>query len=134
MARTKNKDKAKFCRSLDWGFDVTWLDKTGMHRLDDERLAKVELSVRGTSDQYEGFMVTVLNKREGKVDQKFFRFDDYLSPALDDRQDAREDYPLRGNMCFKVHGANCGWDWYIAVPMETLPFTMAVDQYLDMFR
>ena len=128
-----NKDKAAFCRSLDWDVEIEWFDKVGLHRLDDERIARIELETRGTHEQYPGFLVTVLNKREGKVDSKYFRFDDYLSSKLDDRVDARDDYPLRGNTCYHVSGG-CGYDWYIAIPMEVRPFCQAIEGYLEMFR
>lgn len=126
-------EKTEFCKSLDWKFDVMWLDLTGMYRLDDDRVARIELATRGTCGKYEGFMVTVLNKREGRVDEKFFAFDDYLSSKMSDRSDQRGDYPRGDNPCFHVI-SSCGWGWYIAEPKSTVRFTVAVDLYLDMFR
>jgi hypothetical protein len=132
MGRDKGT-KDGFCRSLGWGIDIRWFDLAGLHRLDGERSAKVELATRGTSGQYEGFLVTVLNKREGKVDSKFFAFDDYLGRSLKSRTDGREDYPLGDNVCFHV-SSHCGWCWYIAEPKSARPFTEAVEAYLEAFR
>jgi len=128
-----NGDKAAFCRSLDWGIGIRWFDRTGIHQLGDGRLARIELETRGTSDHYPGFLVTVLSKQEGQVDRKYFQFDDYLSAKLEDREDGRGDYPLRGNRCYEVIG-HCGFDWYIARPLGTRPFCEAVEAYLEAFR
>lgn len=128
------RTKESFCRALDWQIEIAWFDLAGLHKLDGERVAKVELTTRGTSGRYEGFFVTVMNKREGRVDAKFFAFDDYLSPRLEDREDARGDHPLgRGNVCYAVV-AHCGFDWHIARPADTRPFTSAVESYLEAFR
>lgn len=129
----RNRDKAAFCRSLDWDVEIEWFDKVGLHRLDGDRVARIELATRGTHEQFPGFLVTVLNKREGKVDSKYFRFDDYMSGKLEDREDARKDHPYGGNMCYYVSGG-CGYDWYIARPLETRPFCAAIEAYLEMFR
>lgn len=129
----RNQDKAAFCSSLDWGIEVRWFDKTGIHQLGDGRLARIELETRGTCGHFPGFLVTVLSKQEGKVDAKYFRFDDYMSRELRDREDARDDYPVGGNLCYEVI-AHCGYDWYIARPLETRPFCGAIEAYLEAFR
>lgn len=129
-----NKDKARFCDSLEWEMPIEWLDLVGLHKLDDGRLARIELETRGTSGNYPGFLVTVINKREGVVDSKYFRFDDYLPRDMDERQDNRHDYPIAAdNLCFHVV-AGCGFHWYIAVPLHTRPFCRAIEGYLEMFR
>lgn len=131
MARSE-ETKSGFCRSFDWKIDIRWFDLTGVTRIDDGRIARIQLETRGTHAQYEGFLVKVLNKREGVIDQKYFLFDDYLNPALKARTDGRDDYPLRGNLCFKVHGP-C-WDWYIARPKSTRSLCDAIENWLEMFR
>ena len=125
--------KAGFCESLEWGIPIEWFDLTGMHRLDEDRRVKVQLRTRGHADHYPGFMVTVLNKREGEIDRKFFKFDDYLD--RDARTDARRnDYPgNRTCLCFHV-ASSCGWEFYIAKPASTRPFCEAVEAYVGMFR
>lgn len=124
-------DKTKFCASLPWEEDITWLDLTGIIVMDEDRRAKVELSTRGVCGEYPGFLVTVLSKRTGTIDSKFFRFDDYLDRKAD-RADGRKDYPLGKNTCFHVV-SHCGWDWYIAKPRDARPFTEAVESYVGAF-
>jgi hypothetical protein len=136
MAESKLTRPEEFCRSFDWILDwkkIWKYDRTGIYQIDGARLAKVELSTYGTAGQYEGFRVTVINKVTGKVDEKFFRFDDYLDPSLDARTDGRKDYPIGGNRCFEVV-YHCGWDWYIARPRTTRPFCQAVESYVESFR
>ena len=133
MGRDKGT-KDGFCRSLEWEIPIRWFDLTGIHDLDEDRRAKVELTIRGTRDQYLGFLVTILNKREGEVDRKFFHFDDYLDRSMSARTDGREDYPHnRDCRCYEV-AANCGWKFYIAEPRTTRPFCEAVEAYVESFR
>jgi hypothetical protein len=130
----KNTTKSGFCKSLDWNLPFSWFDLVGIHVLDQDRRARIELATYGTSDHYPGFRVTILNKREGKVDEKFFQFDDYLDRSLAARTDGRDNYPTRGlGRCYEVIG-HCGWDWYIATPKDTQRFCGAVEAYIEAFR
>lgn len=124
--------KTDFCKSLPWTREILWTGLTGFTKIDEDRLAKIELADRSVRGEYNGFRVTILNKREGKVDETFFAFDDYLAKDLNKRLDDRRDYPLQDNPCFKVV-AHCGWHWYIAKPRSAKPFTEAVEGYIQMF-
>ena len=126
--------KDGFCKSLNWEIPIEWFDLTGLHKLDEDRNAKIELATRGTMDHFPGFSVVILNKREGEVDRKFFKFDDYLDRALKARTDGREDYPhSAGNSCYEVT-SYCGWEFYIAKPKTTRPFCAAIEAYVGSFR
>jgi hypothetical protein len=129
IMRSKQKTtatKESFCASFPWTIAIQWFDLTGMYKYGDgERVARIDLSTNGAADLYVGFRVTVLNTRKGKIDEKFFAFNDYLSERADDRSD------YKGG--FEVY-PGCGWGWYIAVPKTTEPLVRAIEQYLMVFQ
>ncbi len=126
-------DKASFCRSFEWiyGSDITWLDKTGIERLPDGRVVRYELETHGCQGTYVGFLVTILNPREGKIDSKMFLFDDYMN-IRSNRSDDRLKGPHAYHDGFVVI-SNLGWRWYIAEPKTTRPFCEAVRAYVEAF-
>lgn len=133
---TIGNPKTEFCKSLEWKIKIQWLDKTGIYKYKDGRVARIELAELGVSGDYPGFLVTILNPREGKVDAKFFLFDDYI-----DRRNRKDDRWLDGpnqyphsdkSACYKVI-ASCGWKWYIAEPWYTRGFCDAVEAYVKAF-
>jgi len=131
MARDKGT-KDGFCKSLDWGIPIRWFDLTGIHDLDEERRVKIKLATHGVQGSYPGFLVTILDKRVGEIDSKYFEFDDYLDQALSARTDGREDYPHGRNCrCYEV---SASWRFYIATPRATRPFCEAVEAYVESFR
>jgi hypothetical protein len=107
--------KQKFASQLTLKkFETRWFDLTGLARIDDKRIAKLEIHDRGHSDHYGAIDVTILNRVTGTLDVKTFRFDDYLSFDMKDRSDTRTDY----NGGFY---ADRGLDWYIARPKSVEP-------------
>jgi hypothetical protein len=131
-------NKTECCQSFEWNSnshsdEIRWFDSTGYYQFrDDIRIARIELAKNGTAGQYEGFMVTILNKTTGIIDQKMFLFDDYLSRSPSERKDSRPDYPSHeGMICFKIF--DCDWKWYIAEPVSTRPFCSAIFDYLEAF-
>lgn len=130
--RSKSKEtanpKTTFCQSFPWTIAIQWFDLTGMYKYGDgERVARIELDTNGTMGHYEGFLVTVFNKREGKIDSKFFRFNDYLdgTQRADNRPDCASNFMVIGHT---------GWSWFIAVPKDTKPVVRAIEQYLKVFQ
>lgn len=123
--------KAVFCASLEWSIVIQWFDTTGMHELSSNRVAKLSLHYPSTVGHHSGFRVEIFNKKSGRIDTKFFRFDDFLDRSA--RTDDRKDYPLGTNTCFQVID-HCGWRWYIAQPRTTKPFCEAVEKYIDQWR
>ena len=118
-----------FCEALPWSLDFLWQGMSGVHRLDDERRATVELAIRGYGDHYPGMNVTIASKRAGTIASKYFRFDDFLS----ERADNRTDHPIGKNTTFEVV-AYCGWKWYIATPAHPEHFTQAVEAWIEEWR
>jgi hypothetical protein len=129
----KTMAKSDFCKSFDWSIEINWFGLSGLHSLGNNRNAKIELATRGTSGHYPGFLVTIINNHDGKIDQQFFEFDDYLNTSTSGRIDERNNYPLNGGRCFEVV-SHTGWGWYIAKPKSTRPYCRAVETYLGMFR
>lgn len=119
--------KQVFTQSLEWSIPITWFDRQGLHRLDDDRVAAITLEIQGVSGSYPGFHVEIVSQVHGKLFQKFFNFNDYLPPHQ--RSDHRTDYT--GGF---VVNANCGWQWYIAIPASTQPFTEAIERWIEHFR
>ena len=60
--------------------------------LSGERRAKVEFVTCGVADNYEALRVTVLNAREGKIDELLLRFKDYFAPKKVGTSDSRVPY------------------------------------------
>lgn len=120
--------KQAFCESLEWTRDIVWSGRTGMTRIDEDRLAKIEMATHGTHDHYPGVRVTILNKREGAVDQTFFSFNEHLDTSPEGRTDGR----TLKHVHFEVIG-HCGWEFHIAKPKTTRPFCAAVERHIEMF-
>lgn len=72
--------KQAFVQSLAWSIPITWFDRQGLHRLDDDRVAVLTLEIQGTIGSYSGFQVEIISKTRGKLFQKYFNFNDYLPP------------------------------------------------------
>lgn len=128
-------NKTEFCKSLEWKLKLQWFDKTGIHKLKNGCVVRVELDTYGISGEYPGFLVTIMNPREGKVDSKFFQFDDYMDRTnrKDRRVEGQNRYPNNErSRCYHVI-AHCGWSWYIAEPWSTRPFCEAVESYVKAF-
>jgi hypothetical protein len=126
----KNKGtKSGFCSSLDWGeweSEIVWYDLQGVYQLDEDRRVTITLSDRGYHDHWTCFEVAVLNKHQGEIASKVFRFVDYLGEP--------SNYGCGG--CprgFQVVG-HVGWKWYIEAPKSTLPLTQEVFSWINEFK
>lgn len=125
--------RAAFMRSLDWspvealGLKMQWIGSELFIHLDQDRRAVVTISTHGAADHYEKLVVRIVNKKDGPVDTKAFKFNEYLRGV--GRSDSRHDHPDQG---FEVV-SYVGWHWYIAIPKTTKPLTEAVAAYATMF-
>lgn len=119
--QTNVGDKARFCQSFGFTIAIDWFDLQGIHHLDSDRRAVLELSTAGTHGEYVGFTVRIVSKTKGEIVCKCFRFADYLNA----RCDKRADY----NDGFKVI-SHCGWQWYIAVPATTTALIMGIQTWI----
>jgi len=120
--------KEEFCRTFKWEIDIAWFDLTGYAPIDNERRAKITLSIRGpgripTQCHYVGFSVKILNKNDGVIDSKFFRWSDYLVIPS-------EKMPLNGIQVISY----VKWDWHQEAPEDTRPISAAIEKYIEIFR
>jgi len=132
-AEQKRLKAVDFMESLEFEIDVTWRDKSGTHKLDDNRHVSIVLATSGTHDKYPGVKVTVYHNQNGALGSHYFRFDDFLDK--DKRIDQRPDYPGgdRRTLHFQVIG-HCGWYWYIATPKTSRPFCEVVEGWIEEWR
>lgn len=131
---TSINSKEEFCRSFEWNIDIKWFDLVGYTPIDESRRAKIELSDRGYHGHFDKFIVSILDKNEGVVDTKVFRFNDYLDNNK--REDNRKDYPIRGNDTFHAWRDRGDWykmEWYIAIPQTTRPLCEEIEKYIKIF-
>lgn len=124
--------KSQFCESFPWPMRIHWMDLTGVTKLDNDRMVRIDLVCGAVAQTYIGFRVQILHKRTGLIDQKVFAFDDYLSAAHGDRTDGRTDWGGPGRATFSVV-SHVAWDWYIAKPKSTDALTNAIWAYVDIF-
>jgi len=119
----------EFIQSLPWTLEpIIWQGKSGVWKLDDERIATIKLNTSGTHGHYTGVAVDITSKLTGKIKEKWFNFDEYLD--RNDRTDNRTaDYPHGNNSCYCVID-HCGWQWYIAIPKHPERFTKAVELWI----
>lgn len=92
---------------------ILWFDRVGTFELKNNIVVEIELATHGYADRYEGYEVRLNHKTNGLLTRHYFKFDDYMSGAMDDRVDDRDDHPLSGNVCYY---ADKDAKWYIAVP------------------
>jgi hypothetical protein len=109
-----------------WTLPVKWVGIDGFVTLDAERRAKITLSDANYHDHYDKLDVVIINKHQGIVDSKRFKFNDYMSAVP--RPDLTSDDTL---WCYDRDG---GASWYIAVPDSTEPLVTAVEEYIRMFE
>lgn len=112
-----------FQAEFPWTRRFTWLDIDGFTPLDDGRLVRMSLNYGNSVDHWDRVVVTILNKLDGPVDQKAFKFEDYMQPVKRPAPDGGSDL-----YCYGKKG------WYIAIPVTTNQFVHAVETYIGLFE
>lgn len=133
MPKTSNICAGDFLRALPWTIPVEWFADEGIHRIDDDRRAKLRLTrTHNGGGEWNAVHVEILSKTSGKITVGTLPFDTYLDRS--DRADDRADWrPTRGEDTYKIID-HCGWDWYIAIPACTNPLVDAVEAWIDQWR
>lgn len=126
------KMKNKF-REFNEGFfpesaSIVWFDKEGFLELDKSRVVKFEISTRTTHNQYEGYVVTIIDKKHGKVAQKYFHFNDYIE-FIKRNDDGRANYAYV-SYCDR----NNDFSWYVDKPKDTNPMVNTIFNWIELFR
>ena len=102
---------------------IDWFDIDGVLKLDDTRVVKFKLDTHGVRDQYEGYLIQIINKHDGIVDRKFFSFKEYLE--FSHRPDSKHYHVWK-------YGGNL--DWYISRPIKTKPMVDRIFDWVGQFE
>lgn len=102
---------------------ITWYDKQGVMNLDEQRVVTITIDDLGHKDYYNGYHVEILNKFEGTIVKKWFRFQDHLTMVHRDRQPYYHVWLNRDN-----------FDWYISRPKDTKEFVKVVMDWINQFK
>lgn len=126
----------QFNKTFPWKSKISWLDNTGVIKLEGNRIVKISLQTHGHSGRYEKFVVTVLDKNDGQIDVKGFLFSDYLDTSK--RKDNRNDYNPNNqggyHVWFNSNSQSQCFEWYIAEPSDVTPLVEAIEDYIELFK
>jgi len=112
------------------GEHVQWFDKVGLYRLSTENTAKIILSTRERDGNYVGYKVTIINRRNGVIEGKFFNINHYVTPDVkvnkkNNKLKQHTEYYIqmvRNSIAFNVE------------PEDTEPLREAIFKYIAFFR
>jgi hypothetical protein len=106
--------------------NIRWFEKKGILKINDDVNASIELAITNVWGEYPGYLVTIANKKEGKIDSHYFDFNSYLKTRVDDKQDLHSGFSII---------SHCGWDWYIAIPemSEVLEMSACIMDYINLW-
>ncbi|WP_209124496.1 hypothetical protein [Alkalihalobacillus sp. BA299] len=94
--------------------NISWYNRKGVYKLDDEINVTIELVTNGVHKTYKGYLVSIIHKTNGKIDSEYFDFDAYMS--IENRIDDRSDYPGGFSIVQHVCAREGIPKWYIAKP------------------
>jgi len=103
---------------------ITWYDKQGLMWLDGQRVVTITIDDLGHKDYYNGYHVEILNKFEGTIVKKWFRFQDHLTMV---HRDPKTEYCHVWLNSGKL-------DWYISRPKDTKEFVKVVMNWVNQFK
>ena len=105
--------------------NITWYDKQGVMKLDDQRIVTITIDDISTRDNYNGYHVEVLNKDNGTIIKKWFRFEDHLTMVSPSNmnQEYHHVWLNRGN-----------FDWYISRPSDTKQMVKVIMDWINQFK
>lgn len=106
---------------FNWAFfsreGLSFYNRKGVYKLNKDTVVTIVLATQGTSKVYVGYEVSIINKKNGIIDNEFFHFDAYLSQEnrVDEREDYKGGFHIDEDSCKKSERP----DWYIAIPHPT---------------
>ena len=105
--------------------NITWYDKQGIIVLgDQQRVVTITIDDVGTRDNYNGYHVEIINKFNGTIVKKWFRFIDHLTMVH--RDNHTQEY------CHVW--LNSGkFDWYISRPKDTKEMVKVIMDWIEKF-
>ena len=102
---------------------IKWFDREGLFVMDNDRVVRITLDDVGTKNDYNGYMVEIINNKQGTIVKKFFRFKEHLEFVHRDT-----------SKYFHVWLSNDKLDWYISRPKETKPMCDTMFDWIDTFK
>ena len=105
-------------------YPINWYDKQGVMKLDDQRVVTITIDDLGVRDNYNGYHVEIINKFNGSIVKKWFRFQDHLTMV--NRSD-RQPY-------FHVWLNDGNFDWYISRPSDTKEMVKVICDWINQFK
>lgn len=103
--------------------NITWYDKQGIMPLDDYRIVIITLDDARTSDSYNGYWVEIVNKLNGSINRRFFRFIDHLTMIHKDEN----------KFCHVWHNGDT-LKWYISYPKDPKEMTDIIIDWIKNFK
>ena len=103
---------------------IKWFDKEGVYILDENRVVRITLEDSGTKGIFNGYLVEIINKNEGLIVRKFFRFEHYLT--MIHRPNTEHYYHVWLN--------NDKLDWYISRPKNTKELCGKIFEWIVTFK
>jgi hypothetical protein len=104
--------------------DITWYDHSGIMELDNNKIVIFEIDDVGTRDHYNGYRVKILNKHNGVIEQKFFKFQHHLEF---NHRSERDKY-------YHVWLNNGNFEWYISRPKNTMVMVNTMMDWISKFK
>ena len=124
----KNTRQKRFLDSFHFK-NINWIGKTGIRKLNNNKIVKIILSVIDTCEHYEKFHVKIIDTKNGMIDFQNFRFNDFLST------DSNCHHPsLKHHKKFEIN-EYVKWDWYIRIPSKSSVSLLVqeIENYIDLF-
>lgn len=106
---------------------ITWYDKQGVMVLDDQRVVTITIDDVGTRDNYNGYHVEIINKVQGTIVKKWFRFQDHLTMVHRGESNISQEYCHVWSSYGKV-------DWYISRPKDSKEMVKVIMDYVNNFK
>jgi len=103
---------------------ITWYDKQGVMKLDDQRVVTITIDDVGTRDHYNGYHVEIVNKFNGTIIKKWFRFNDHLTMI---HRSQNDEY-------YHVWYQRGEFDWYISRPKDNKEMVKVIMDWINQFK
>ena len=105
---------------------IKWFDKQGLFVMSDNRVVTITLDDVGTRNYFNGYLVEIINNRNGGIVKKFFRFQDHLTMVH--REDTSKYYHIW------LSENNTKLEWYISKPKDTKEMCDVIFEWIDTFQ
>lgn len=106
--------------------DARFCGKTMIGKLDDELRVKLQLFSTSVANQYDAVQATIINRKEGMVDQQTFLFSDVIGMQMRNNRDEITPH---------IWTYNGKTEWYISITnADRKQIAAAVLGYVEMYQ